>query len=231
MDCSPPGSSVHGILQARILQWVAIPFSSSIFLTQGLNPGFLHWKQILYHLSHQGSSKSCFFSNLYQVASSSFKGLGKVPRHSTGTVWCIAQMRTDFSANKISSCCVLDRAYYFSSGHGSLSFLNQNDLSATFCFQIPPGSVQKLLPQLSNFWSFPSKSIFSSWISHNTLLCFLRLSSMAFILFYLEKIIIWKGTFTFVHSSTAYSSQDMEAAWLFMNRWMDKESIYLSLYI
>ena len=27
MDCSPPGSSVHGILQARILEWVAFPFS------------------------------------------------------------------------------------------------------------------------------------------------------------------------------------------------------------
>ena len=27
MDCSPPDSSVHGILQARILEWVAIPFS------------------------------------------------------------------------------------------------------------------------------------------------------------------------------------------------------------
>ena len=27
MACSPPGSSVHGILQARILEWVAIPFS------------------------------------------------------------------------------------------------------------------------------------------------------------------------------------------------------------
>ena len=27
MDCSPPGSSVHGILQTRILEWVAIPFS------------------------------------------------------------------------------------------------------------------------------------------------------------------------------------------------------------
>ena len=27
MDCSPPGSSVHGILQGRILKWVAIPFS------------------------------------------------------------------------------------------------------------------------------------------------------------------------------------------------------------
>ena len=27
MDCSPPGSSVHGILQARILEWVAMSFS------------------------------------------------------------------------------------------------------------------------------------------------------------------------------------------------------------
>ena len=34
-DCSLPGSSVHGILQASILEWVAMP--SSIFLTQGLN--------------------------------------------------------------------------------------------------------------------------------------------------------------------------------------------------
>ena len=41
MDCCPPGSSVHGILQARILDWVAISFSKGIFLTQGLNPGLL----------------------------------------------------------------------------------------------------------------------------------------------------------------------------------------------
>ena len=27
MDCNPPGSSVHGIVQARILEWVATPFS------------------------------------------------------------------------------------------------------------------------------------------------------------------------------------------------------------
>ena len=27
MDCSPPGSCVHGILQARILEWVAMPYS------------------------------------------------------------------------------------------------------------------------------------------------------------------------------------------------------------
>ena len=31
MDCSPPGSSVHGILQARILEWIAMPFSRGSF--------------------------------------------------------------------------------------------------------------------------------------------------------------------------------------------------------
>ena len=30
MDCSPPGSSVHGILQASILEWVAMPFSKGL---------------------------------------------------------------------------------------------------------------------------------------------------------------------------------------------------------
>ena len=51
MDCSPPGSSVHGILQARILEWVTIPSSRGIFSTQGLNVGLLHCRWILYCLS------------------------------------------------------------------------------------------------------------------------------------------------------------------------------------
>ena len=34
MDCSLPDSSVHEILQARILEWVAIPFSGGIFTTR-----------------------------------------------------------------------------------------------------------------------------------------------------------------------------------------------------
>ena len=34
---SPPGSSVHGIFWARILEWVAMPSSRGFFLTQGLN--------------------------------------------------------------------------------------------------------------------------------------------------------------------------------------------------
>ena len=48
MDCSSPGSSVHGILQARVLEWGAISFS------RGSNLGLLHHRQMLYPLSHQG---------------------------------------------------------------------------------------------------------------------------------------------------------------------------------
>ena len=44
-DCSPPGSSVHGSLQARILEWVAMSSSRGIFLTQGLNLRLLHWQE------------------------------------------------------------------------------------------------------------------------------------------------------------------------------------------
>ena len=49
-DYSPPGSSVHGILLARILKWVAISASRGVFPTQGLNPcllQFLHCRWIL----------------------------------------------------------------------------------------------------------------------------------------------------------------------------------------
>ena len=52
-NCSPPGSSVHGILQAKMLEWVAL--IQGIFPTQGLNFGLLCCRWILYHLSHQGS--------------------------------------------------------------------------------------------------------------------------------------------------------------------------------
>ena len=57
-DCSPPGSPVHGILQARTLEWVGIFCLQGIFLTQGSNLGLPHCRQILYSLSHQGSRRS-----------------------------------------------------------------------------------------------------------------------------------------------------------------------------
>ena len=51
MDCR-----VHGILQARILKG-NLSLLHRIFPTQGLNPGLLHHRQILYQLSHKGSPR------------------------------------------------------------------------------------------------------------------------------------------------------------------------------
>ena len=53
MDCNPPGSSVHGILQEY---WSGELFPSlGIFPTQESNLHLLHCRRIFYHLSHQGS--------------------------------------------------------------------------------------------------------------------------------------------------------------------------------
>ena len=49
VDCNPPGSSVHGILQARIIEWVAISSPGGIVLIQGWNPHRLPGRRILYH--------------------------------------------------------------------------------------------------------------------------------------------------------------------------------------
>ena len=47
VDSSPLGSCIHGILQARILEWVAISLSRGIFLTQGSHPDLPHCGQML----------------------------------------------------------------------------------------------------------------------------------------------------------------------------------------
>ena len=55
MDCSPPVSSVHGILQAKNTEVGSHAFLQGIFLAQELNLGLLRCRQILYRLSHQES--------------------------------------------------------------------------------------------------------------------------------------------------------------------------------
>ena len=55
MDCVSPGSSVHGILQARITGVGCHFLLQGIFPTQGSNLGLPHCRQTLYHLSHRGS--------------------------------------------------------------------------------------------------------------------------------------------------------------------------------
>ena len=53
IDCSPPGPSVHGILQARTLEWVAISSPRGSFQPRSA----LQADFFFYHLSHQGSPK------------------------------------------------------------------------------------------------------------------------------------------------------------------------------
>ena len=52
MDYSLPGSSIHGISQARILEWIAISFSKGS--SQGSNIHFLHWQADSLPLCHLG---------------------------------------------------------------------------------------------------------------------------------------------------------------------------------
>ena len=83
MDCSPPGSSVHGILQARILKWVADPFSRGSSQPRDGTQVSCHHRRILYHLNHQGSPRI-----LEWVVCPFFRGFSQ-PRNLTG-VSCVA---------------------------------------------------------------------------------------------------------------------------------------------
>ena len=55
MDCSLAGSSVHGDSTGKNPGGGCHSLLQGIFLIQGWNPGLLHCRQILYHLSHQES--------------------------------------------------------------------------------------------------------------------------------------------------------------------------------
>ena len=77
MDCSLPGSSIHGIFQARVLQWVAIAFSAkpakvTISITMiGLSQCNLHCS-LMPMPSHFSSSKSFWLLSFLHFVSSLF---------------------------------------------------------------------------------------------------------------------------------------------------------------
>ena len=50
--CNPMDYTIHGILQARILEWVTFPLSRGSSQSQASNPGLLHCRRILYQLSY-----------------------------------------------------------------------------------------------------------------------------------------------------------------------------------
>ena len=55
IECNPPVSPVHEILQAKNTEVDNHSLLQGIFPVQGSNPSFLNWWQILYHLNYQGS--------------------------------------------------------------------------------------------------------------------------------------------------------------------------------
>ena len=58
MDCSPPGASVHGIFQARMLQWVSISISRVSYQPRDWAHVLLHilqWQADSQHLCHLGN--------------------------------------------------------------------------------------------------------------------------------------------------------------------------------
>ena len=72
MDYSLPGSSVLRNSPGQNTGVGSCSFLQGIFSTQGLNPGLLYWRWILYCLSHQGSlGFSCFCCCIASVVSDS----------------------------------------------------------------------------------------------------------------------------------------------------------------
>ena len=67
MNCSLPGSSIHGILQERILEWIPTSLLQGSFLTQVLNPGLLHCRWSVYHLSYQRRSSHTLDQGKFQI--------------------------------------------------------------------------------------------------------------------------------------------------------------------
>ena len=65
MDCSLPGSSIRGISQARMLEWIAISFSRGSSLPSNRSWVFCIGRQVLYGLSLQGQC-SIFVTTLFQ---------------------------------------------------------------------------------------------------------------------------------------------------------------------
>ena len=107
------GSSDHGIFQARILEWVAISFSRGIFPTKGLNPGLLHCRQMLYHLSHQGSSIYIYIyiyslHNLSFISSTYFRN-SKAQHNGKESSLRTHFVRVLIQAKYLELCCITNR--------------------------------------------------------------------------------------------------------------------------
>ena len=96
MDCSPPGSSLHGDSPGKNTGVGCHALLQGIFPTQGSNPGLLHWRRILYWLSQQGSPRI-----LDWVAYPFCRG-SSWPRNWTGVSWIAGRFFTSWATREAS---------------------------------------------------------------------------------------------------------------------------------
>ena len=100
MDCSLLGSSVHGDSLGKNTGVGCHDLLQGIFPTQGLNPGILHCKQILYCLSHQESPR------ILEWVACPFSRGSSWPRDWTGVSCITAEFFTSWAIRKAHNCCI-----------------------------------------------------------------------------------------------------------------------------
>ena len=89
VDCSPLGSSVHGDSPGKNTEMGCHALFQGIFPTQGSNPGLLHYRQILYHLSHHGSPR------ILEWVANPFSSGSSQPRNRTGVSYIAGRFFTN----------------------------------------------------------------------------------------------------------------------------------------
>ena len=98
MDYSAPGSSVHGFLQARILEWVAIPFSRGSSRPTNQTLISCIGRHVLNLLSHQGSPINCarhlckkwlivYCTESWHLKNNDMSFLNHLYMHMLGSIW------------------------------------------------------------------------------------------------------------------------------------------------
>ena len=114
MDCSPPGSSVHGLLQARVLEWVAIPSSRGYYSAIKKNetlPSAAMWiieiiilsevsqrkTNITFYLSVESKRKKMFQMNLFTKQKQTHRQRKQIYGDQMGKGW--GGMKWEFGIN------------------------------------------------------------------------------------------------------------------------------------
>ena len=94
MDCSPPSSSVHEDSPGKNTRVDFHALLQEIFPTQGSNPGLLHCRVILYHLSHQGNP------GILKWVAYPFSKVSSWPRNRIKVSWIAGGLFTSWTTRK-----------------------------------------------------------------------------------------------------------------------------------